>query len=74
MRVHRGHNRPMTHPAIILAGGRATRMGGTLLYFDMYRVPRGGRARMPQRVKLKMTVGPGDNAEPVITIMFPDED
>jgi len=25
-------------------------------------------------VKLKMTVGPGDNAEPVITIMFPDED
>ena len=29
---------------------------------------------MPQRVKLKMAVGPGDNAEPVITIMFPDED
>lgn len=59
---------------VVWMASRATRMGGTLLYFDMYRVPRGGRARMPQRVKLKMTVGPGDNAEPVITIMFPDED
>lgn len=59
---------------VVWMASRAARMGGTLLYFDMYRVPRGGRARMPQRVKLKMSIGPGDGTEPVITIMFPDED
>lgn len=59
---------------VVWMASRATRMGGNLLYFDMFRVPRGGRARAPQRVKLKMTIGPGDNGEPVITIMQPSED
>lgn len=30
--------------------------------------------RAPQPVKLKSLCGPGDNAEPVITVLLPDED
>lgn len=30
--------------------------------------------REPQTVTLKSVCGPGDNAEPVITVMLPDED
>lgn len=30
--------------------------------------------RAPELVRLKVHCGPGDNPEPVITIMFPDED
>ena len=32
------------------------------------------RAKRPRLVKLKAICGPGDNEEPVITIMLPDED
>ncbi|HAN9603837.1 TPA: hypothetical protein IGQ72_003055 [Escherichia coli] len=42
--------------------------------FDLYRVPREGRGNRPRRVSLAMHIGPGDNAEPVITIMQPNED
>lgn len=42
--------------------------------FSLWRVPRGGRAKNPRLKVLKMIVGPGDDAEPVITIMLPSED
>ena len=42
--------------------------------FDLYRVPREGRGNRPRRVSLVMQIGPGDTAEPVITIMLPHED
>lgn len=42
--------------------------------FQLYRVPRGGRGVRPRLTTLKMISGPGDNGEPVITIMQPDED
>ncbi len=42
--------------------------------FEVYRVPRGGRARMPKKTRLKLHLGPGDENEPVITIMLPEED
>lgn len=45
----------------------------TFLY-EMYRVPRGGRGRKARRVTLKASIGPGDNGEPVVTIMEPNED
>ncbi|MBT3067332.1 hypothetical protein KKO72_10955 [Rhodoferax sp. U11-2br] len=47
--------------------------GGTVA-FTLYRVPRGGRGRMPRKVTLHMHIGPGDAAEPVITVMMPGED
>ena len=43
-------------------------------HFDLYRVPVHGKGERPRRTTLKMVCGPGDNAEPVITIMLPDED
>jgi hypothetical protein len=42
--------------------------------FILYRVPRGGQAKQPKLTRLKATIGPGDNSEPVITIMEPSED
>jgi hypothetical protein len=42
--------------------------------FSLYRVPRGGRGISPRLTHLKMAIGPGDNGEPVITIMMPNED
>lgn len=42
--------------------------------FEVYRVPVQGRGIQPRRAVLAMHIGPGDNAEPVITIMMPDED
>ena len=44
------------------------------LPFDLYRIPRNGRATKSQRLTLKLILGPGDDAQPVITIMLPTED
>ncbi len=52
---------------------RAAR-GGSETLFSLYRVPRGGRGIKPRLVTLKLTIGPGDAGEPVITIMLPTED
>jgi hypothetical protein len=42
--------------------------------YQLYVVPRGGRGMMPRKTVLKVMVGPGDYAEPVLTIMLPNED
>jgi Family of unknown function (DUF6573) len=52
----------------------AARKGGPEVRFSVLRVPRDGKSMRPQPVKLKAICGPGDSAEPVITIMLPDED
>lgn len=54
-----------------LAARRA--QGGTVAV-QFYRVPRGGKRRMPRKTTLHMNIGPGDAAEPVITLMLPGED
>lgn len=36
--------------------------------------PRHDDTRKPKRVKLKAVISAGDNGEPVITLMLPDED
>lgn len=54
-----------------LAARRA--QGGTVAV-QFYRVPRGGKARMPRKTTLHMKIGPGDAAEPVISLMLPGED
>ena len=43
------------------------------LVYEVRRLPRPGRGRR-QRVQLKLTITGGDNGEPVITILEPDED
>lgn len=47
--------------------------GAQRLVFQLYRVPRGGRGVCPRLVTLVAHVEPGDNGEPVVTIMLPGE-
>ncbi|MGL6193678.1 MAG: DUF6573 family protein, partial [Thermoguttaceae bacterium] len=42
--------------------------------FKLLRVPRDGKSETPQTVLLKAVIGPGDNMEPVITVMLPGQD
>ncbi|MEU2201639.1 DUF6573 family protein [Isoptericola sp. NPDC019482] len=42
--------------------------------FDVLRVPNAPRAQSPRRTTLRVHFGPGDNAEPVLTILMPNED
>ena len=44
------------------------------LLFDLQRIARDGRSTKSQRLTLKLILGPGDDGEPVITIMLPEED
>jgi len=40
----------------------------------LYRVERNGEGPRPSRCWLKAMCGPGDNGEPVLTVLMPDED
>jgi hypothetical protein len=51
---------------------RQTRERNEIL-FRLYRVPRDGQARRPRITTLKLVIGPGDDGEPVITILLPGE-
>lgn len=44
------------------------------LYYSLLRTPAAGRGVMPRKATLKFMVGPGDQGEPVITVMMPGED
>lgn len=55
-----------------IAARRAS--GGCQVPFQLHVVPRGGSATRPRLMQLHMHIGPGDDGEPVITIMTPDED
>lgn len=55
-----------------IAARRAS--GGCRVPFQVHIVPRGGKATTPRALTLHMHIGPGDEAEPVISIMNPDED
>lgn len=52
----------------------AARRGGSQTLFQLYRVPVAGRGIKPRLTTLKMVCSGGDEGEPVITIMRPDED
>jgi len=59
---------------VVYMASLAAKGGGQEIRFQLYRVPRGGRGMKARLVTLKAICGPGDNAEPCITIMKPDED
>lgn len=61
---------------VLWMAARAARRahGAQRVAFDVNRVPRGGHGMRPQLVTLDLHIGPGDNAEPVITILMPSED
>jgi hypothetical protein len=52
---------------------RANRNTDQLMY-ELRVVPRGGRGHVARRAQLKAILSGGDNGEPVITVMLPNED
>ena len=58
----------MAHHAI-----RSSRSGGDRLTFELYRVLRDGKSTKAAITTLKLIVSPGDQGEPVVTILS-DED
>lgn len=42
--------------------------------YELYVIPRDGRSKSPILTNLKSVIGGGDEGEPVITIMLPNED
>ena len=44
------------------------------LLFELYRVPNDGQSTKARLTTLKLIVGPGDHAEPVITLLLANED
>ncbi len=59
----------MASHAIRIRSGSSDR-----LLFELYRVPRDERSKKAELTTLKLIVGPGDQGEPVITILLPHED
>ena len=53
---------------------RSSKGGDCQLLYELSRVPRGGRGHKARRTTLKLITGPGDNGEPVVTILLPHED
>lgn len=47
---------------------------GNRLLFSLCRVPRDGKSTKATAVTLKLIIGPGDQGEPVMTILLPEED
>lgn len=44
------------------------------IFYKLLIVPRDGKTEIPRMIELKSVIGGGDNGEPVITIMLPNED
>lgn len=55
-------------------GARSANAGSERVSFEIDRVPRDGRSTRAETTVLNMVIGPGDNGEPVITILQPHED
>lgn len=53
---------------------RSTATASSELPFELYCVPRDGHATEAVRTQLKLMLGPGDDGEPVMTILLPNED
>ena len=52
-----------------------TRVGdGAWLQYSLYRIPRDRHSKQAKLTSLKMMVGPGDDGEPVITVLLRNED
>ncbi len=52
---------------------RTSANAGDRLLYELYRVPRDGYSTEAKPVTLKLIIGPGDQGEPVLTILLPEE-
>ena len=62
---------------VLFLAAHAIRTGAdtaSRMLFELYRVPRDGCSEQATPVRLKLVVGPGDDGEPVVTILLPEED
>lgn len=50
------------------------RANGDRVSFKLYRVPRVGRGCRPRLTTLQLHIGPGDDLEPVITVLLSGQD
>lgn len=57
-----------------IRASRPSEGNGDRLLFSLYRTPRKGSGHVARKVTLKALCGPGDDAEPVITVMMTHED
>lgn len=53
---------------------RGAPSGDGQLVYSLYRVPRDGKSIKAVLIQLKVVAGPGDDGEPVITLLLPGED
>jgi hypothetical protein len=59
---------------LYMAMWAARRNAGTVeTRYQMIRTPEPGRGVQPRKVVVKLVTGPGDDAEPVVTLMLPEE-
>lgn len=58
----------------VCAARRAASHNKSQILFWLNRIPRGGRGMRSRSTYLKLVIEPGDNSEPVVTIMMPNED
>ena len=69
-----GRKRPVMGRAVHGPLGRRPGAAGTdTVRYELYVVPRPGHGQQRKRT-LKAVIGPGDDSEPVLTIMLPEED
>ncbi|WP_244158381.1 DUF6573 family protein [Caballeronia fortuita] len=47
---------------------------GNCCPFRLYRVARGGHSTRPRLTTLHLHIGPGDDGDPVVTVLVPNED
>jgi len=52
----------------------AENKNASTVHYKLYRVPRDGKTREARLTQLKIHIGPGDQGEPVLTVMLPTED
>ncbi|MGJ4727724.1 DUF6573 family protein [Luteimonas sp. SDU101] len=57
-----------------LAANAAAQAGASVVQFEVLMVPVEGRSTAPVSVSLRLVVSGGDDGEPVLTLMLPDED
>ncbi|MET9499554.1 DUF6573 family protein [Streptomyces sp. NPDC006552] len=58
---------------LIMSRLAIARAKGIQAHVTLHRIKRDGRSRIPQLARLVVEIGPGDQREPVITIMLPEE-
>lgn len=73
--IHQDQSGRLWDVLFMAAHAARTKAGGAPeLQFELYRVPRDGQSTESELTTLKLVVGPGDDGEPVMTVLLLNED